>query len=119
MVFGFHENRRDELALYTRSLVEILNTLAGGIQVPDGTVGSGQTYPTRVPDQSPGRLIGVRVQPKRPEDSFAAVEYGRNWYVIDKTDFATKSTFGLLMFLTAVMERSSLSPVPVISIPSG
>ncbi|WP_207478007.1 hypothetical protein [Arenibaculum pallidiluteum] len=119
IVFGFHRNRPDEISIYTRSLVEILNAVADEIQVPLDLVHGGQTYATRGPAYPAEVSVRIRSHATRPDDAFVTVDYGGVWYSIDNGDFASKRTFGLLMLLAAVMETAGHSPLPVITIPSG
>ena len=47
IAFGFGEGARQEIKVYTRSLFDILSSLAARIEVPDGDIAAGRTYPTR------------------------------------------------------------------------
>jgi hypothetical protein len=121
IVFGLGEHRADQIALYTRSLIEILGALADEIEVPEPLVASGQTYPARAGygDGTGGMPFRVGWTPDRPVSSFVAVEYEGGWYSIGRRDLASKRIFGVLMLLAAVMERPGPSPQPVITIPAG
>lgn len=50
--FGFGTGQADEIRIYTRSLLEILDNLAAQIEVPQGDVAAGRTYPTQTSPQS-------------------------------------------------------------------
>jgi hypothetical protein len=45
--FGFGVDRTREIKIYTRSLIEILSTLADQIEVPADNITAGRTHPTR------------------------------------------------------------------------
>lgn len=125
IVFGLGDHRADQIALYTRSLIEILGALSAEIEVPEPLVASGQTYPARAGygggygDGAGGMPFRVGWTPDRPASSFVAVEYEGGWYSIGRTDLASKRVFGVLMLLAAVMERPGPLPQPVITIPAG
>lgn len=119
IVFGFRQDRPDEISIYTRSLIEILNTVADEIEVPEAAVREGRTYPTRSPLRPADNSLRIESRSSRPEGAFVAVEYDGVWYYVRNDDFMSKRVFGLLMLLAAVMQTSGNSPLPVITIPSG
>lgn len=120
VVFGFGDSGGDEIAIYTRSLYEILGFLAAEIEVPPPAVAAGRTYATSVTVDRLSVPLRVRAVPRRPEDAFVAVDYGGHWYFIDDGDFGSKRAFGVLMLLAAIMEGAQRSStVPVIAIPAG
>ena len=90
--FGFGADRTTELRIYTRSLIEILSTLAGQIEVPADNVTAGRTYATQARAAELGVLprLTVRARELRPYHPFVAVDYRGTWYWIDDRDFASK-----------------------------
>jgi hypothetical protein len=119
--FGFGADRTDEIRIYTRSLIEILSTLAAQIEVPAGNVTGGRTYPTR---PRPARLealpsLAVRARELRPYEPFVAVEYRGTWYWIDDRDYASKRVFSTLMLLLNLVDKAGEAQLPVITIPTG
>ena len=83
IAFGFGGGASDEVKVYTRSLFEILDSLAGRIEVPDSDVADGRTYPTGLTSTSKIPTLRVKHQFFAPGDAFAAVEYRGTWYWID------------------------------------
>jgi hypothetical protein len=119
--FGFGRGGRDEIRIYTRSLLEIMTNLAAQIEVPAGTVAAGRTPPT---ETSPAELallpdLSVQSRPVRPFNAFVAVEYRGAWYWIDDRDYRAKRVFSALLLLLNLVDKSGAPQLPVITIPTG
>jgi hypothetical protein len=119
ILFGFGAGARDEIRVYTRSLFEILDSLAGRIEVPDGDVAAGRTYPTGPAPASTIPTLLVKHQYFSPDGAFAAVEYRGTWYWVDDNDYASKRVFTGLMLLLNVVQKTGQPQLPVITIPTG
>jgi hypothetical protein len=125
--FGFSEGRNGEIRIYTRSLIEILGSLAAQVEVPAGDVAAGRTFPTHLtPAELPALPnLTVMSRPARPwdafvpRDPFVAVEYRDTWYWIDNSDFDSKRVFTTLMLLLNLVDRGREAQLPVITIPAG
>jgi hypothetical protein len=119
LVFGFGDGSPDQIKVYTRSLFEILSSLAARISVPDGDVAAGQTYRTRSAPVGAIPTIVVRHQVLPPWSDFAAVEYHGTWYWVDNADYASKRVFSGLMLILNAVEKTRQPQLPVITIPTG
>ncbi len=119
IAFGFGAGARDEVRVYTRSLFEILDSLAGRIEVPDDDVAAGRTYPTGPTPGSTIPALAVRHQEFSPGGAFAAVEYRSTWYWVDDDDYGSKRVFTGLMLLLNVVQKTGQPQLPVITIPTG
>jgi hypothetical protein len=109
--FGFGTGRANEIKIYTRSLLEILNNLAAQIEVPAGDVAAGRTYATQ---SSPAELpllpnLSVEARALKPLDSFVAVDYRGTWYWIDDRDYHAKRVFS----------ARRCGPLKMATVPSG
>ncbi len=116
--FGFGAGG-DQIKVYSRSLFEVLNSLAGRIEVPDDDVAAGRTYPTAPTPASTIPIVIVRHQSLAPGSAFAAVEYRDTWFWVDDSDYASKRVFTGLMLLLNVVQKTGQPQLPVITIPSG
>ncbi len=120
--FGFGSGEPDAIRMYTRSLLEILSSLAAQVDVPDGDVAARRTYPT---ERSPAQLSplpNLSVQARsliEPRDAFVKVEYRGTWYWIDDRNYRAKRVFSALLLLLNLVDKSGAGQVPVITIPSG
>jgi hypothetical protein len=112
-----------EIALLTRSVLEILVDLSSYIDVPAANVEQRRTFPSPAPEvvngaQVPG-LIRILSSPQKPDDAFAAVPYRQDWYWIDDKDFPSKRLFSFVMFLFTLTDTGEKQGAPVITIPAG
>jgi hypothetical protein len=119
LVFGFGDGARNQIKVYTRSLFEILSSLAAQISVPDADVAAGHTYGTRPAPLGAIPTIAVKHQALPPWRDFAAVEYHGTWYWVDDADYASKRVFSGLMLISNAVEKTGQPQLPVITIPTG
>ena len=122
LAFGSRQRSRNELALLSRSMVEILIEIASGVEVPDEHVAEGRTLaaPAAKSDAPPSErpLVRIHSGSARPSNAFSAVEYRDTWYWIDDGDFQAKRTFTFLMMFFSLAETGVTPQAPVITIPA-
>ena len=122
VVYGAAPLHDDELALLTRSLLEIMADVAGSVEVPASDVEEGRVLTTAVFDTDTivgyQPLIRIRSGPDKPDQVFVSVPYGGHWYWIDDRDFQSKSSFSFLMILFSMTETGSARGQPIITIPA-
>jgi len=86
-----------ELALLTRSMLEILIDLASYIEVPAVDVEEKRVVPTMPEEMVQGvpvpQLIRIHSSTNKPGDAFIAVPYRNHWFWIDDRDFRSKALF--------------------------
>jgi hypothetical protein len=124
VVFGSTRRTDDEIAMVTRSMLEVLLDLAGSaIEVPTQHVQQGRVMQTLSFDtDSDGGfspLLTVRSGPQRPRDPFVAVCYRNHWFWIDDCDPRSKGIFSFLLILSSLTESDSPKSTPLITIPAG
>lgn len=112
-----------ELAILSRSILEIIIDLASYIEVPDVHVDEKRVNPTH-PEESPtgatlSPLIRIHSSRDRPADAFAAVPYRGYWYWIDDRDLPSKRMFSFLMFIFTLVETGGREGAPIVTIPAG
>ena len=123
VVYGSVAANDKEIALLTRSVLEIITDLSSYIDVPTANVEQKRTFPTPAPEivngvPLPG-LIRIFSSPQKPDDAFAAVPYGQDWYWIDDKDFPSKRLFSFIMFLFTLTDTGDKQGAPVITVPAG
>jgi hypothetical protein len=120
--FGLLPRNANEIALLTRSMVEILLEVAAGIEVPVEHVAQGRTAPaTRLPDAEDPRdrpIIRIQSSVSPPAISYAAVRYRDTWYWIDDRDLASKRVFSFLMIFFSLAETGVTPQAPVLTVPA-
>ena len=117
--FGLLPRDGQEIALLTRSMLEILAELATGVDVPATHEEAGWvTQPMPASDPAPP-LITVRSGPERPQHAFAAIPYQNHWFWIDNADLGSKRTLVVLMFFFSLAEESDTPLAPIVTINAG
>ena len=123
VVYGLIPKSNREIALQTRSMLQIMITLATLIDVPEAHVQEGSTVPTVfTPDQSEhqiSKIISIHSSPDKPEKPFVSVQYRDHWFWIDENDFISKRTFTFLMILFSLTESGGEKELPLVTIPAG
>jgi hypothetical protein len=123
VVYGSVAANDHEIALLTRSVLEILTDLSSYIDVPTANVEQKRTFPSPAPEIVNGAplppLMRILSSSQKPDDAFAAVPYGADWYWIDDKDFASKRLFSFIMFLFTLTDTGDKQGAPIITVPVG
>jgi len=123
VVFGFLAEGDREIAILSRSLIQIMSEYASYIEVPDADISEGRV---EVADRESVEtealfppLISVRCGASKPDDAFVAVPYRKHWFWIDDRDIHSKRTFYFLMLMFSFTERGETGQaVPVLTVPT-
>jgi hypothetical protein len=122
VVYGSIAANNKELAILTRSILEILIDLSSFITVPEAHVRErrvGPTHEDEVDAAEPIRpLIRIGSTAARPDDAFTAVRYRGHWFAIDDHDMPSKRPFTFLMFLFTLVETGGKEGAPIVTIPA-
>ena len=119
VVFGATASNDKELALQTRSILHIMTTMAGEVDVPDEDVKQGRTppgYDTKGAETP--RLIQIHSSKSRPADAYATVVYRDHWFWVDDRDLKSKRSFAFMMMLFTLAETGEKENPPLITIPA-
>jgi len=123
VVYGSVAADAKELAMLTRSILDILIDLASFITVPEAHVQERRVAPTAEPDVGPGGpvppLVRILSSPEKPGDAYVAVPYRGHWYWIDDRDMPSKGLFSFLMFIFTLVETGEKGAPPIVTIPAG
>ncbi len=124
VVYGSGRKDDQEIAILTRSMLEILLDMSAYIDVPDAHVAEKRASPgfseTNKASGGLAPLIRVHSAPERPPDSYVAIRYREHWFWIDDRDLASKGMFSFLMFLFTLSETGGAGQLsPVITVPAG
>jgi hypothetical protein len=123
VVYGSVSSGDKEVAILTRSALEVLVDLSSFIAVPEAHVVDHRVGPTAPPEMGPAGpvrpLIQVSSGKEAPADAFVAVTYRGHWYWIDDRDMGSKRMFSFIMFIFTLVEPGSKESPPVLTIPTG
>jgi hypothetical protein len=123
VAYGSIAKNDRELAILTRSILEIIIDLASYIEVPKAHVEEKRVNPTPVAAPSSGAvsapLICIHSSDEKPADAFAAVPYRGYWFWIDDRDLPSKRMFSFLMFVFTLVETGGKEGAPIVTIPAG
>jgi len=112
-----------EIAIYSRSLIQVMIEYAGYIDVPESDISEGRVYAVvherAEDDYLFPPLLKVHSGNEEPGNAYVAVPYRDCWFWIDDRDLHSKAMFSFLLILNSFTERvdSPLS-APVISVPT-
>jgi hypothetical protein len=122
IVFGSAPRSDDEVAMVTRSMLEILIDLSASIDVPTLHVEEGRTTATRVfeTDGPSGfrPMIKILSGPKRPDNAFVAISYRDYWFWVDDRDYASKMMFSFLLIIMSLTDVDPGKGAPILTIPA-
>ena len=120
VVYGSAASTNTEIAMQTRSMLQILMDLASQIEVPEQDVAEKRVPPTFRGDPALAEfaapLVRIQCSPGKPADAFVAVPYRGKWFWIDDRDVASKSIFSFLMFMFSLTETGGQGGAPVVTI---
>ena len=111
-----------ELAMLTRSILEVLIELGAGVEVPPKDIEEGRSAATPpldtegAPRDQP--LVTIHSGSNLPTDAFVAVRYQHHWFWIENRDFRSKSIFSFLLLLTSLAETGVAPQAPVLTVPA-
>jgi hypothetical protein len=121
VVYGSVASGDDEVALLTRSVIEILTEISSTVEVPPEHISEKRVNQTMESDGDgiKGNMINIHCSNEKPDDAFVAVPYRKNWFWIDDRDFRSKKFFSFLMFVMTLTETGGKEGAPVVTINAG
>ena len=140
LVFGATAANDKEIAVQTRSIVQMMGIMAAQTDAPAEDVAQGRATPgcetpsnkvetviqsrdaagrEVVPTNANAtRLIQIRSSESEPADAFVSIRYRRHWFWIDDRDLKSKRTFSFMMVLFTLAETGDAAPLPLLTIPA-
>jgi hypothetical protein len=110
-----------ELAVNSRSMLQIMQTFASFVEVPEPHLQDSSAWPSPEPAAVPeGRRQTVRIHSgkEKPAGAFAAVRYRDYWFWVANGDRTTKRALTVVMFFFSLAETGSPAKLPLITIPA-
>jgi hypothetical protein len=121
LIFGSVQRGKNEIAVLSRSVLEIYIEFSAGVEVPQRHVDenrarSGPHAPEGTSAAQPLARIRAGLEP--PSDAYAAVRYRDHWFWIDDRDIYSKRAFMFLMMFSSIAETGVAPQAPIITIPA-
>jgi hypothetical protein len=105
-----------ELAVSSRSMLQILAAFAGYVEVPESHLKEHGLIAMNTTDQKPA--IRVRSSHEKPLDAFCAVQYRGHWFWIANEDWQTKRALTAVVFFFTLAETGDAGKLPMVTIPA-
>lgn len=123
VVYGAIPKDNKEIAVLTRSFLEVIIDLSADIEVPTAHVEEKRVGPTHIEQTSSGETIGplirIRSSAENPRDTFVSVPYRNSYFWIDDRDLVSKKIFSFLMFVLTLVETGEKGTTPIVTVPTG
>lgn len=122
LVYGAMATDKNEMAILTRSMLQITAELAARVKVPESHVkenrASPGVYDLEESDAKQRSQVKINSSPGRPEDAFVAVRYRDHWFYINDRDFRSKRMFSFLMFIFTLVDTGAPTEAPALTLPT-
>ena len=123
IVYGSIPRNDREIAILTRSILEVIIDLSADIEVPAADVQEKRVNPAFVEKAAAGEkispLLRIRSSTGKPDDAFVSVRYRNSYFWIDDRDLQSKRLFSFLMFVFTLVETGEKGTAPIVTIPTG
>lgn len=122
VVYGSFASNDQEIAILSRSMLQILINYSSYIDVPQKHIDSGAVIASRHKEYSVSQklppLVHIFSGNSEPDDAHVAVRYHDQWYWIDRTDYNSKSLFTFLMLMFSLTEEGGGQSAPIVTVPT-
>lgn len=107
-----------EIAMLTRSMIQIMVELSSFTEVPAEHLAKGFVAPRLSDERIARSAFRIRSSKEKPDSAFALVRYLDHWYWIAQGDVPSKLAFTLLLFLSSLTESDKDVSPPIVTIPA-
>ena len=118
LTFGAAQRDDKEIAILTRSMLDILVALSAQVTVPQQDIDESRVTPNQPDDLV--HLMSVHSAQAQPADAFVSVPYRDQWYWVSDRDLVSKRMLTVMVLLFSLVQTGDVKPVaPVLTIPAG
>jgi hypothetical protein len=108
-----------ELAVNSRSMLQILGAFASYVEVPEEDVKQGLAAPAFEHEAASERTIGrIRSGSTKPDNAYVAVQYHGHWFWVDGSDWQAKRALTAVMFFFTLADTGNADRLPLVTIPA-
>ena len=121
LAFGATAANDKEMAVLTRSILHLMQTMAAQVEVPAKDLTEHCAAPGW--ESVPGmdreqRMVEIRSSKDAPANAYVSVSYNGYWFWIDKHDLKSKRVFASMMLLFTLADSGEKEALPLITIPA-
>lgn len=121
--YGLLPKTKNEVAMLTRSMLQMMIALSTTIDVPETHLEQKLTYQVKYQpgeeEAKLGQLMRIHSGTEPPEHAFVSVKHLNHWFWVEESDFPSKRTFTFVMLLFSMMESEESEGLPLVTIPAG
>ncbi|HZO57722.1 MAG TPA: hypothetical protein VFB63_33730 [Bryobacteraceae bacterium] len=120
LVYSPARSAEDELAVTSRSMIQIMAAFASYVDAPAQHIKEQRATPGMENTSDDSASSGVRVHSgkQRPADAYVAIHYRDHWFWIDDRDWRTKRALTAVTFFFTLTDSGSAERMPLITIPA-
>lgn len=121
VLYGGSSGKDNEIAMQTRSMLQIMLELGFSIQLPEADIKEGSAWPgpeNSGSTDSKAPLLRIMSGDARPSDAFISVPYHGRWFWVPDTDVVSKNLFSSVMLLFSVSDKGAQGSAPVVTVPA-
>lgn len=110
-----------EIAVFTRSILNLMETMAAQVEVPSEDLARSRAFPGFEHDKGDPaviRLIRIHSGKSSSLDAFVSVKYRNSFFWIDDDDLESKHVFSLIMNLFTMIDTGPAENQPILTIPT-
>jgi hypothetical protein len=120
--YGGWSGKGDEIAITTRSMLQVMLELGILAQVPEPDIAGGKATPGAgsIPSPTTERppLLNIMSGEAPPAEVYVAIGYKGRWFWIADADIRSKSIFTSVMLLFSISDVGVRSAPPVVTVPA-
>jgi hypothetical protein len=121
--YGSYSENDAEIAILSRSMLQVMVDFASYVEVPDSDVSEGRVYATHTSagtgiDNEVSPMVRVRSGREKPGESYVSVFYRDHWFWIEDRDYRSKLVFNFLMYLFSMTETGGQGTAPIVTVPT-
>jgi hypothetical protein len=120
LIFSPLRGKEDELAVISRSMLQILGAFSTYVDVPTEDLEAHRVMPPfeNMPPSDIKNGVRIFSGKDKPNEAFTAVRYRGSWFWVDDGDWQTKRALSTIIFLFTLSATGGDDKLPVITIPA-
>lgn len=121
LTFGAVARNSKEIAVLSRSMMEMMIEFASEVEVPDKDVKEGRTFASPILPENPNSrdnpLLRIHSSLFPPTNALVAHRYRNRWFWINDRDYASRSAFAFLNVFFSLAESGVAPQIPIVTVP--